>query len=105
MPLVYRATRLQLVHTRQGALRCWAFGKLDGDGPEMMVGQLRTSDLGRPPLTGLFRLWAGSYHQGAPVYEEDAALQVRSEDVPRAKEWLTGAMAGRMPHSLEVGGG
>jgi hypothetical protein len=103
-PLIYRATRLQLVHTRQGALRCWAFGKLAGEGPEVMVGQLRTSDLGHPPDAGLFRLWAGSYYQGQPVYEEDAVLQLRLEDVSRAREWLSSAIAGRAPHALAVGG-
>lgn len=101
---IYVATRMQFVHTRQNVLRCWGFGKLDGEGPEVMVGQIRTSDLGHSPDTGLFHLWAGTYFQGRPVYEEDAVLQLRTEDVPRVREWLSGAMAGRMPYSLTVGG-
>lgn len=68
-----------------------------------MVGQVRVADIQAPPEAGTFRLWAGSYQRGQPVYEDDAVLQVQPEQGPRAAAWLTLALASRAPHSLEVG--
>lgn len=99
-PLIYHATRLQLVHTRQGALRCWAFGRTDEDSPEVMVGQLRAPDLENPPKSGLLRLFAGTYQRGQAVYEEDAALLVPPGGLDAVVRWFPLAMASKAPHSL-----
>lgn len=103
-PLVYRATRLQLVATRQGALRCLAFGRVEAGEPEVMVGQLLPAALDRPPETGLFRLWAGRDARGQPVYEDDAVLQVPPARCAEARKWFARALTAPTigQHSFQV---